>query len=173
MSLESSPAFTEATQWLERTLDDSANKRLALPQMFLGTEAAIRIAVNVTSGLVVYPAVIRRHIDEELPFIASENIMMEAVKRGGDRQELHEELRRLAQEAGRRVKMDGAQNELLSMVRESGKFDLGGIDPADIMDPANYIGRAPQQVDEFIAEEVNPVLLEEQEAEEVTVELNV
>lgn len=173
MSLESSPAFTGATQWFERTLDDSANKRLSIPQMFLGTDAILRIAVNVTSGLVVYPAVIRRRIDEELPFIASEDIMMRAVKQGGDRQELHEEIRRLAQEAGLRVKTEGAANDLLDRIRKSDKFPLTAADLRDVMTPERYIGRAPEQVDEFIAAEVDPVLDAEKECAEMTVSLSV
>lgn len=173
MSLESSPAFTEAAQWLERTLDDSANKRLSIPQMFLGTDAVLSIAINVTSALVVYPSVIRKHIEEELPFIASENIMMEAVKKGGDRQELHEEIRRLAQEAGRRVKTEGAPNELLALIRESEKFDLDETDLSELMNPRLYIGRAPEQVDDFIAAEVDPVLEAEKECPDISVDLSV
>ena len=173
MSLESSPAFTEAAQWLERTLDDSANKRLSIPQMFLGADAVLSIAINVTSGLVVYPRVIGKHIEEELPFIASENILMEAVKKGGDRQELHEEIRRLAQEAGRRVKTEGASNELLALIRDSGKFDLDETDLSKLMEPRLYIGRAPEQVDDFIAAEVDPVLEAEKGCSDISVDLSV
>ena len=173
MSLESSPAFTEATQWLERTLDDSANKRLSVPQMFLGTDAVLCIAINITSGLVVYPSVIRKRIDEELPFIASENIMMEAVKKGGNRQELHEEIRKLAQEAGRRVKEEGSSNELLGMIKDSEKFDLDEESLAGLMNPGNYIGRAPEQVDEFIAEEIDPLLDAEKGSADISVDLEV
>jgi len=158
MSLESSPAFTAATQWFERTLDDSANKRLSIPQMFMGTDAVLRIAINVTSGLVVYPGVIAKRISEELPFIATENIMMEAVKSGGDRQELHEEIRTLAQEAGNRVKTEGASNDLIDRIRESDVFDLSDNDLTDLMKPEMYIGRAPEQVVEFINDEVDPLL---------------
>lgn len=158
ISLESSPAFTVATQWFERTLDDSANKRLSIPQMFLGADSVLRLAINITSGLVVYPEVIRRHIIEELPFIASENILMEAVKRGGDRQELHEEIRRLAQEAGAQVKQYGLSNDLVARIAESELFDLSQSDLERLMEPSLYIGRAPEQVDEFIAEEVDPIL---------------
>ncbi len=173
MSLESSPAFTEATQWFERTLDDSANKRLSIPQMFLGTDAVLRIAINVTSGLVVYPAVIRRRIEEELPFIASEDIMMRAVKKGGDRQELHEEIRRLAHEAGHRVKAEGAPNDLLERIRKSDVFRLDEAELGDIMRPELYIGRAPEQVDDFISAEVDPVLETERECPATTVRLSV
>ena len=173
ISLESSPAVTVATQWFERTLDDSANKRLSIPQMFLGTDAVLRIAINVTSGLVVYPAVINRRIQEELPFIASENILMEAVKRGGDRQHLHEEIRKLAQEAGRRVKEEGADNQLLNMISKSGMFNLDESELENLTDPALYIGRAPEQVDEFITYEVNPVLEKEAACSDISVELRV
>jgi len=173
MSLDSSPAFTAATQWFERTLDDSANKRLALPQMFLGVDAVLRIAINVTSGLVVYPAVIRKRINEELPFIASENILMDAVKKGGDRQALHEEIRRLAQEAGQRVKNEGAENQLLEMISNSKVFDLDESDLANLMDPKLYIGRASEQVGEFIDSEVDPLLEDEENCAGISVELNV
>ena len=173
MSLESSPAFTEAAQWLERTLDDSANKRLSIPQMFLGADAVLSIAINVTSGLVVYPRVIGKHIEEELPFIASENILMEAVKKGGDRQELHEEIRHLAQEAGLRVKTEGAPNELLALIRDSEKFDLDEIDLSKLMDSRLYIGRAPEQVDDFIAAEVEPILDAEKGCSDISVDLSV
>jgi adenylosuccinate lyase len=173
ISLESSPAFTEATQWFERTLDDSANKRLSIPQMFLGTDAVLRIAINVTSGLVVYPAVIRRHIEEELPFIASEDILMRSVKKGGDRQELHEEIRRLAQEAGYRVKAEGANNDLLERIRKSGRFPLDETELREVMEPEKYVGRAPEQVEDFIAAEVNPVLEAEKDCPEIMVNLSV
>jgi len=173
ISLESSPAFTVAAQWLERTLDDSANKRLVLPQMFLGTDAVLRIAINISSGLVVYPAVIGKRLDEELPFIASENILMEAVKRGGDRQALHEEIRKLAQEAGRRVKMEGASNELIGMIEASPLFDLDEADISDVLDPARYVGRAPEQVTEFIEAEVEPLLAAESRSDDIDVDLRV
>lgn len=173
MSLESSPAFTEAAQWFERTLDDSANKRLSIPQMFLGADAVLRIAINITSGLVVYPAVIRRRLDEELPFIASEDIMMRAVKKGGDRQELHEEIRRLAREAGLRVKTEGAANDLIDRIRKSDKFRLDEAELRDVMDPGRYVGRAPEQVLEFVAAEVDPILEVERDCPEITVDLSV
>lgn len=173
ISLESSPAITVATQWFERTLDDSANKRLSIPQMFLGTDAVLRIAINVTSGLVVYPAVISKRIQEELPFIASENILMEAVKKGGDRQQLHEEIRKLAQEAGRRVKEEGDTNQLLNMISESRVFDLDKTVLSNLIDPKLYIGRAPEQVDDFIKNEVNPLLEKETACSAISVELKV
>ena len=173
MSLESSPVFTEATQWLERTLDDSANKRLSIPQMFLGTDAVLEIAINVTTGLVVNPAVINRHLDEELPFIASENLLMKAVRQGGDRQELHEEIRRFAHEAGRRIKQEGRSNEFLDLIRESPSFNLTDDDLREILNPSLYIGRSPEQVDEFIAAEVQPVLDAEKDTQNVDVDLDV
>ena len=168
-----SPAFTEATQWFERTLDDSANKRLSIPQMFLGADAALRIAVNVTSGLAVYPAVIRRHIVEELPFIATEDILMRSVIKGGDRQLLHEEIRRLAQEAGYRVKTEGSENDLIDRILQSGKFPLNEAELQEIMAPEKYVGRAPEQVEDFIAAEVDPVLEKEKDCPEIIVGLNV
>jgi adenylosuccinate lyase len=173
MSLESSPVFTAAAQWFERTLDDSANKRLSVPQMFLGTDAALRIAINVTSGLVVYPAVIRRGIEEELPFIASENILMRAVRKGGDRQMLHEELRRLSQEAGTRVKQEGAKNDLIERIRNSGRFGLDDEELIGLLNPELYTGRSAEQVEEFIAAEVDPVIEKELECPVMRVELNV
>ena len=173
MSLESSPAFTAAAQWFERTLDDSANKRLSIPQMFLGADAALRIAINVTSGLVVYPAVIRRRIEEELPFIASENILMRAVSAGGDRQTLHEELRKLSQEAGMRVKREGADNDLIERIRNSGRFGLDDGELSGLLNPELYIGRSAEQVEEFIAAEVDPILDAERECPKMAVELDV
>jgi adenylosuccinate lyase len=172
-SLETSLSFTASSQWFERTLDDSANKRLSIPQMFLATDAVLRIANNISAGLVVYPAVIRRRIMEELPFIASENILMQAVKKGKDRQTLHEALRRMAQEAGWRVKTAGADNDLIRCIKESGLFDLESEELDSLLDPSLYVGRAPQQVDEFIAAEVDPILEEEMSCPEIVVELTV
>jgi len=173
ISLESSPAFTAATQWFERTLDDSANKRLSLPQIFLATDAILRIAINVTNGLVVYPAVISAHITQELPFIASENIIMQAVKRGGDRQALHEEIRRMSQEAARRVKMEGAPNDLIDRIAASDMFYRIHADLDGILEPSQYTGRAAEQVDECIASEVDPILEAERDVPEESVKLNV
>ncbi len=173
ISLESSPAFTVATQWFERTLDDSANKRLSVPQMFLGTDAVLRIAINVTSGLVVYPSVIKKHIKDELPFIASENIIMEAVKKGGDRQVLHEEIRKMSHEASAKVKCEGAENDLISRIQESTLFDLDEKELENLMDPKLYIGRSPQQVEEFITAEVDPILEKEKDSPGEEVTLNV
>ncbi len=173
ISLESSPANTAATQWFERTLDDSANKRLAIPGGFLGTDAVLRIAMNVTSGLVVYPAVITRHIMQELPFIATENIIMEAVKKGGDRQVLHEEVRKMAHEAARRMKTGDGENDLVEQITRSTVFNLSGDELAHIMEPARYTGRAAEQVEEFIAAEVEPILAREKDTPREATELNV
>jgi len=173
ISLESSPAFTAATQWFERTLDDSANKRLSIPQMFLGTDAVLRIAINVTSGFVVYPAVIKKHINDELPFIASENIIMKAVKKGGDRQILHEEMRKITHEVAQRIKSEGAENDLIKRISDSDFFDLDEKELKNIMKPSLYIGRAAEQVEEFIITEVNPILEKEKYSPGEDVKLDV
>ncbi|MFC1560974.1 adenylosuccinate lyase [Candidatus Latescibacterota bacterium] len=173
MSLESSPAFTAATQWFERTLDDSANKRLSIPQMFLGTDSVLRIAINVTSGLIVYPEVIRKHINNELPFIASENILMKAVKKGGDRQALHEEIRTISHEVSKRIKSEGAENDFIEWIKKSDLFDLDEEELAVFMDPSLYIGRVPEQLEEFIESEVDPILKKETDIPVEGAELNV
>ncbi|MFC1692507.1 adenylosuccinate lyase [Candidatus Latescibacterota bacterium] len=173
ISLESSTAFTAATQWFERTLDDSANKRLSIPQMFLGTDAVLRLTINVSSGLVVYPNVINKRLQEELPFIASEEILMQSVKKGGDRQILHEEIRRLAQEAGKRVKSEGLDNDLINRIKDSELFDLDGQELERLLDPKRYIGRASEQVEEFISSEVEPILQREKNCPDITVDLDV
>ncbi len=151
-------SITAATQWFERTLDDSANKRLSVPEAFLAVDAILNIYLNVVSGLVVHEQVIHRHIMEELPFMASENIMMDAVKRGGNRQELHERIRVLSQEAGRNVKDLGLANNLLELIAADPAFGLNMEDLSAHMDPALYIGRCPQQVEEFLRDDVQPVL---------------
>ncbi len=153
-----SPAFTAATQWFERTLDDSANKRLTLPQMFLGVDAILILFMNVVRGLVVYPKMIRRRIDLELPFMATENILMAAVKKGGDRQVLHEQIRVHAMEAGRRVKEEGEENDLLDRIAGDGAFGVTREELEGILDLKAFIGRAPEQVAAFVAGEVDPVL---------------
>jgi adenylosuccinate lyase len=155
MSVESSAASTLATQWMERTLDDSANRRLTLPQAFLAIDALLLLYENVTSGLVVYPRVIAERLKAELPFMATENILMAAVAKGGDRQSLHEEIRRHSQAAGRRVKEEGAANDLLDRLRTDASF--AGVDLDAALDPAKFVGRAPEQVDEFIDEIVAPI----------------
>ena len=154
-SLESSAAATAATQWLERTLDDSANRRLVLPQAFLATDALLILYQNIAAGMVVYPQVIGRHLQEELPFMATENILMAAVAAGGDRQDLHERIRRHSQAAAAEVKDRGGRNDLLDRLAADTAFNR--VDLRGTLDPAAYVGRAPQQVDEFLAEVVAPI----------------
>ena len=152
------PAVTTATQWFERTLDDSANKRLSVPEAFLAVDAILNIWANVASGLVVHPKVIEKHVLEELPFMASENILMDAVKRGGDRQELHERIRVLSQEAGYHVKELGLANNLIDLMAADPAFGMTKEELSAHLNPAAYIGRCPEQVEEFLAGEVAPVL---------------
>ena len=155
ISLQSSTAQTMATQWMERTLDDSANRRLVLPQAFLAVDALLILYHNVASGLVVYPNVIRQHLMEELPFMATENVLMAAVAAGGDRQDLHERIRRHSQAAAQVVKEQGKPNDLLD--RLAGDDAFAGIDVRAAMDPAEFVGRAPQQVEEFLASVIEPM----------------
>ena len=152
------PAVTSATQWFERTLDDSANKRISVPEAFLAVDAILNIYRNVASGLVVHPKVIEKHVLEELPFMASENIMMDAVVRGGDRQELHERIRVLSQEAGRNVKDLGLSNNLIDLIAADPAFGMTKEELTAHLEPSRYIGRCPEQVEEFLAEAVQPVL---------------
>lgn len=152
------PAITASTQWFERTLDDSANKRISVPESFLAIDAILEIYINVVEGLVVYPKMIEQHLNRELPFMATENIMMAAVKKGGDRQELHEKIREYSMEAGRMVKQEGKENDLLQRIANDSMFGLSLEELQAVMDPMNFVGRAPQQVVEFIDEEVKPVL---------------
>ena len=152
------PALVHATQWLERTLDDSANRRLSIPQAFLAVDAIIEIGINVTDGLVVYENMIKRHIMEELPFMATEVILMEAVKRGGDRQELHEKIRIYSMDAARKVKELGLENDLLESIINDSEFKMSKDEILSIMNPNNFVGRAPQQVVDFVQEEINPLL---------------
>ena len=152
------PAFTAGTQWFERTLDDSANKRIAVAEGFLAADAILNIMINVTSALVVYPKVIRRRVMAELPFMASENIMMDEVKRGGDRQFLHEEIRKCSIEAGKHVKEDGLDNDLIELILENPNFHINKEDIENILVPENYTGRSPEQVTEFLDECVRPLL---------------
>jgi adenylosuccinate lyase len=155
ISLQSSPAATLATQWLERTLDDSANRRLVLPQAFLALDAVLILCQNVSDALVVYPKVIAKNLQSELPFMATENILMAAVEAGGDRQELHERIRQHSQAAGAVVKQEGGENDLLK--RLVGDEAFAAIDLTATLDPAQFVGRAPEQVDEFIAQIVDPI----------------
>jgi adenylosuccinate lyase len=156
ISLEPAAAATAAEQWLERTLDDSAARRIVLGESFLGADAILRLYQNIVEGLVVYPKMMARHVAEELPFMATENIMMAGVKAGGDRQTLHEKIRRASHEAARRVKADGGENDLLARLKADPAF--AKVDIGAELAPERFIGRAPQQVDEFLAEYVGPVL---------------
>jgi len=152
------PAFTAATQWFERTLDDSANKRIAVPEAYLTVDSILLILHNVSSGLVVYPEMIRRRLMEELPFMATENLIMRSVKRGGDRQELHEKVRRHALLAGARVKRDGLDNDLLDRIAGDEAFGVTRAELDEELRPERYVGRAPEQVDRFLQEWVEPAL---------------
>jgi len=152
------PAFTEATQWLERTLDDSANKRISIPEAFLCIDAILNILINIASGLTVHEKVIEKHIREELPFMATENILMDAVKAGGNRQILHEKIRRYSIIAGNRVKEEGLQNNLIDLIAEDPDFMLDREKLLKNMDPGLYIGRAPKQVEEYIESSIRPLL---------------
>ncbi len=152
------PAVTSATQWFERTLDDSANKRLSVPEAFLAVDGILDLYLNVVDGLVVYPKVIEKHLMAELPFMATENIMMDAVKAGGDRQELHEKIRTLSMEAGRNVKEKGMDNNLLELIAADPAFPMGLEELRESMDPKLYTGRAKEQVEEFIEGEISPIL---------------
>ena len=158
MNLPGNAAMTAATQWFERTLDDSANRRIVLPEAFLATDVILSILINVTDGLQVWPKVIAKHINAELPFMATENLLMETVKRGGDRQELHEVIREHSMAAGRRVKEEGLENDLLDRLRNDPAFAAIKDDFDSFIDPAAFIGRAPQQVEAFLAETVRPLL---------------
>lgn len=152
------PVVTTATQWFERTLDDSANKRIAIPEAFLAVDAILNIYANVASGLVVHPKVIEKHVMEELPFMATENIMMDAVKKGGDRQQLHEKIRQHSLEAGRVVKEEGKPNDLIDRIANDPVFGLNRSEIEAHLEPKTYIGRCPEQVEEFLSEHVKPVL---------------
>lgn len=152
------PAITAAAQWFERTLDDSANRRISIPEAFLAVDSILNIYINVAQGLVVYPQMIRKHVMEELPFIETEDILMEAVKRGGDRQELHERIRRHSMEAGNKVKIEGRENDLIERIAADDAFKLDINELNSVMDPINYTGRSSQQVEEFINDYINPLL---------------
>ena len=167
------PAITSATQWFERTLDDSANKRLSVPEGFLAIDGILDLCLNVVDGLVVYPKVIEKRLMSELPFMATENIMMDAVKAGGDRQELHERIRELSMEAGRNVKEKGLDNNLLDLIAADPAFGLNEEELKKTMDPAKYVGRAPLQVDNFLKKVVDPVLEANKDVLGMTAEINV
>ena len=167
------PAITSATQWFERTLDDSANKRLSVPEGFLAVDGILDLCLNVVDGLVVYPKVIEKRLMSELPFMATENIMMDAVKAGGNRQELHERIRELSMEAGKNVKVNGGENNLLELIAADPAFNLSLEDLKKTMEPSRYVGRAKEQVDAFLSQVVRPILDENKELLGVKAEINV
>ncbi len=167
------PAITSAVQWFERTLDDSANKRLAIPEAFLAVDGILDLCLNVVDGLVVYDKVIAKHLMAELPFMATENIMMDAVKKGGSRQELHERIRQLSMEAGENVKKRGLDNNLLELIAADPAFNLTFEELHASMDPAKYVGRAPLQVEKFLKEAVNPVLEQNKDVLGIKAEITV
>ena len=167
------PAITSATQWFERTLDDSANKRLSIPEGFLAIDGILDLCLNVVDGLVVYPKVIEKHMMAELPFMATENIMMDAVKAGGDRQELHERIRELSMEAGKTVKVEGKDNNLLELIAADPAFNLSLEDLQKSMDPKKYIGRAKEQTERFVNTVVQPILDSHKDLLGVKAEINV
>jgi adenylosuccinate lyase len=152
------PAITSAAQWFERTLDDSANKRLSVAEAFLAVDGILDLCLNVTDGMKVYPKVIYKHLMAELPFMATENIMMDAVKAGGDRQELHEKIRTLSMEAGRTVKEEGLDNNLLALIAEDPMFRLSREELEKSMDPRRYVGYAPVQVEKYLDGVIRPLL---------------
>ena len=167
------PAITSATQWFERTLDDSANKRLSVPEGFLAIDGILDLCLNVVDGLVVYPKVIEKRLMSELPFMATENIMMDAVKAGGDRQELHERIRELSMEAGRNVKEKGLDNNLLELIAADPAFNLTLEDLQKTMKPEKYVGRASEQVDAYLKNVIRPLLEKNKEILGVKAEINV
>ena len=167
------PAITSATQWFERTLDDSANKRLSVPEGFLEIDGILDLCLNVVDGLVVYPKVIEKRLRSELPFMATENIMMDAVKAGGDRQEMHDRIRELSMEAGKTVKVEGKDNNLLELIAADPAFNLTLEELEKTMDPAKYTGRASVQVDAFLKNVINPMLEENKDLLGMTAEINV
>ena len=167
------PAITSATQWFERTLDDSANKRLSVAEGFLATDGVLDLCLNVTDGLKVYDKVITKRLMSELPFMATENIMMDAVKNGGNRQEMHEEIRQLSMQAGANVKENGGDNNLLELIAADPKFGLTLDDLKETMEPSKYVGRAPRQVEVYLREEVQPVLDANKDVLGLPAEINV
>ena len=167
------PAITSATQWFERTLDDSANKRLSVPEAFLAIDGILDLYLNVVDGLVVYPKVIEKRLMSELPFMATENIMMDAVKAGGDRQELHEKIRELSMIAGKNVKEEGLDNNLLELIAADPAFNLTLEELQKTMEPSKYTGRSEEQVEEFVNSVISPVLDENKDLLGMTAEINV
>jgi len=171
ISLASSPLNTAAEQWMERTLDDSANKRLSVPEAFLATDGMLKLVANISDGLVVYPKVIAKRIAEELPFMATENMLMAGVARGGDRQRLHEVIRQHSHEAAKQVKMKGKPNDLIDRLRQAPAF--ADVDVDAVMDAKQYIGAAPQQVDAFLRDVVTPIRRRYRNAKAPEAKLNV
>ena len=167
------PAITSATQWFERTLDDSANKRLSIPEAFLAVDGILDLCLNVVDGLVVYDKVIEKRLMSELPFMATENIMMDAVKAGGDRQELHEKIRTLSMEAGRNVKVEGKENNLLELIAADPAFNMTLEELQKTMEPSRYIGRSKEQVDAFLTKVIAPILEENKELLGIKAEIHV
>ncbi|WP_304684002.1 adenylosuccinate lyase [Ileibacterium valens] len=167
------PAITASTQWFERTLDDSANKRIAMAEAFLAADGILDLYLNITDGLVVYPKVVEADLRKELPFMATENIMMDAVKAGGDRQELHEAIREHSMEAGRQVKMEGKENDLLERIKNDPRFNITDEQLETILDPSRYVGRAPAQTEEFFAEYIDPILAKHPETKNIHAAINV
>lgn len=167
------PAITASTQWFERTLDDSANKRIAIAEAFLAADGILDLYLNITDGLVVYPKVVEADLMAELPFMATENILMDAVKAGGDRQELHEAIRVHSMEAGRQVKEFGKPNDLLERIAKDPRFPLDEKDLDKLMDPSRYVGRAPKQTEQFFKEHVDPILKQHPEAVQIHADINV
>ena len=173
MSDAMNPAITAATQWFERTLDDSANKRISVSEAFLATDGILELYMNVSKGLVVYPKVIEAHLMAELPFMATENIMMDAVKAGGDRQELHERIRVHSMAAGKVVKEEGKPNDLLDRIAADPAFNVTREDLDRVMKPENYVGRAPQQTEEYLRDVIRPILDENKGLLGAEAEINV
>lgn len=167
------PAITASTQWFERTLDDSANKRISVPEAFLAVDAILNLYINVVDGLVVYDKVITKQFMAEIPFMATENIMMDAVKKGGDRQELHEKIRQYSMEAGKTVKVEGKDNNLAELIANDESFGLTLEEINAVMKPINFVGRSPQQVEDFLNEVITPILDENKELLGIEVEINV
>ena len=167
------PMLVASTQWFERTLDDSANKRISIPEGFLAVDGILDLYLNIVDGMVVYEKVIHKHLMAELPFMATENIMMDAVKEGGDRQELHEKIRQLSMEAGRNVKVNGLDNNLLDLIAADDTFHLTKEQLQQCMNPERYTGRSKEQVEDFLAEVINPILAKNKEDLGMTAEINV
>jgi adenylosuccinate lyase len=155
ISLVSSPLQTPAEQWFERTLDDSSNKRLSIPELFLAVDGCLNLVKNIAAGLVVYPKAVQASVNAELPFMATEEILMAAVRAGGDRQKVHEIIRRHSQAAGQRVKQEGCANDLLD--RLAGEAEFSKINLKNLLDPRQFVGRAPEQVDQFVQQVVEPI----------------